>query len=276
MLRPARHLALAVTLLVAACSDNPTSTYDSGTAADGPATTDTGGKLDTGGQTDTGGTLDTGGKLDTGGQTDTGGKLDTGGQADTGGTLDAGPTTCNPNFGQAQACGGPLSGTKWTYTTGCVSSAALDDLKAACPTVAVSNVAYSMTPNSTLQFFAGGNLLRVFSGKITGKAVFPASCVKLGCPALQTGLALALLKYPGSQVTCAAATGGGCSCDTSINLFAFGGGQYVTNSAGVVTVTVAATQYPYHYCVKGNSLTYAGTASNPTDKNVTYVLTLTP
>jgi hypothetical protein len=267
-------LALAV-LFVAACSDD-TSTPDSGPVTDGPVAADTS-TLEGGGQTDTG-TDDTG--SDDTGSDDTGGTDDSSpgdtGSTDTSGQSDTTQQTCDPNFGQQQACGGNLSGTKWNYTEGCVADAAFDPLKQNCPGATVSNVAYAMTANSTLQFFANGSMIRVFNGQITGQANFPQACTGLGCPALQSALQLALINRPGSTVACTAATGGGCDCDVMINLFAWGGGQYTING-NVVTVTPAGgTAYPYYYCVSGNTLTYAGTPQNPSDTNVTYVLSPAP
>lgn len=255
-------IALGVlSLSTTACSDKAGEILDSGPLGDGPVAIDTG-------------MLEGGGQLDTGAG-DTSGTIDTGGAGDTGGQTDGSPKTCDPNFGQQQACGGTLSGTKWKYTEGCVADAAFDDLKKNCPGATVSNVAYAMPATNTLQFFANGNLVRVFNGSISGKASFPQACTGFGCPALQGVLVMALAKYPGSTVNCTAASGGGCDCDVMLKLFAFNGGTYTT-SGSVVTVTAAGNQYPYHYCVSGSVLTYAGTAQNPNDRNVTYVLQQTP
>lgn len=248
--------ALAATLLFLGCSDDGSVTPDQGPSGDGP------------GQAETSVT-------DVGGQRDTKPPGDKGPVTDGGGSTDIGPITCDPSFGQAQACGGTLTGTKWKYVAGCVADSAFDALKTNCSGATVSNVAYSMTPNSTVQFFANGTLVRYFSGKITGKATFPQTCTRLGCTTLQSALALALLKYPGSTVTCTAATGGGCTCDVTINLFSFSGGSYTT-SGNTVTVTVSTNQHPFYYCVAGNTLTYHGTPQNTNDQHVTYVLKSTP
>lgn len=257
MLRTALTVGLAAALL-AACSDDTT-----GVLSDGPVAGDTGVTADNGGTADTGTTVDTVVPVDQGPV------------ADTGGTTDGPAVSCDPGFSAKQACGGALSGTKWKYVTGCVNKAAFDELKKNCPGTTVSNVSYSMAPNNTLQFYANGSLLRVFSGEISSKMLFPGACTKLGCKALQGVLALIVAKYPGSKVVCTAASGGGCTCDAKLKLFALGGGKYAV-SGNKVTVTAAGKSYPYNYCVKGNVLTYAGTPQNTSDKNVTYVLTRTP
>jgi hypothetical protein len=132
-----------------------------------------------------------------------------------------------------------------------------------------------MATTNTLQFFANGNLLQVFDGTLSGQASFPPdvpqSCTRLGCQALQVALEQ---RFSGSTVSCTAGGGGGCDCDLTLKLFAFKSGTYTT-AGGVVTVT-AGTQYPYHYCVSGSTLTYAGAQQNPADRHVTYVLQQLP
>lgn len=225
-------------------------------------------------QADIGPAGDNGVLPDTGAPGDNGVPGDTGPGAD---TLqgDGAPLACDPSFGQADACGGNLVG-KWKYTSGCVADSAYEPLKTNCPGVQISNVAVSFTAASALTFYANGGLIQVFNGNITGKALFPQTCVKVGCNALQGVLALAVgLKNPGSTVTCTAAAAGACDCDFNIKLVNFGGAKY-TISGNEVTVTGAGgNQWTYYYCVSGNELRYRGTDQND-DHHVTYVLVAAP
>jgi hypothetical protein len=250
-----RFLLLLAAVVLVGCTEENT-----GPLADGPSQGDTGPAGDVGVQSDTVAPGDNGVTGDIGPGADT--------------LQGDGGLTCDPTFGQADACGGNLVG-KWSYTTGCVADSAYDALKDNCPGVQISNVAISFTAASAITFYANGGLLQVFNGNITGKALFPQSCVKLGCNALQGVLKLAVgLKNPGSDVTCVAA-GTGCDCDFNLKLVNFGGAKY-TVSGGEVTVTGAGGgQWTYYYCVSGNELRYRGTDQND-DHHVTYVLVAAP
>jgi len=264
-------MVLAAFLLLAACDKSETNNPD-GTppGGDGPVITDTGVPSEGSVPGDNGVPSEGSVPGDTGVPSEGSVPGDNGVPSDNGA-----PVACDPNFGQAEACGGTLGGTKWKYTGGCVADAAWDALKTNCPGATVSNVAVSVGTNNSLHFFNNGTLMRTFSGSISGKAFFPQACTKLGCVTLQAALKLALATHPGSTVTCAAASAGGCDCDVSIALFAFNGGTWVANG-GTVTVTAANNTYPYYYCISGNTLTYHGTPQNTDDQNVTYVLQTMP
>lgn len=202
------------------------------------------------------------------GQADTA-PLDTG-QADTG-RADGGAQQCDPNFGQAQACGGALLGTQWQYQSGCVNEAAFDSLKTVCPTLQISQAAFSVnSATSKLYLFANNTAIQSFDAKITYRAFYPQSCAALGCPAVQAALDLAMALYPGSTASCLQAGGGGCACDVMLKATGLGGGSW-SASGGVATVTAAGNPHPYHYCIEGKTLTLRGTTSN-NDQHVTYVL----
>jgi hypothetical protein len=244
-------LMLALMTLVWGCSDNPS-----------------GG--DVGLQPDKNPLVDTGGPTP-----DKGPPSEQGPTTDKGPAGDKGNLTCDPSFGQAQACGGAVVG-KWKYTAGCVADAAFDDLKTDCPGVQISGVAYNVGTNNTVTFVAGGSFTRVFTGSIVGKAAFGQACTKLGCTALQAAVKLAVaVKYPGSTIQCTANTASGCDCDVDLKVSTFAAGTYTTSS-GVLTAKVVSVDHPYYYCIQGTRLVYHGTPQNTNDHNVTYVLELVP
>ena len=172
-------------------------------------------------------------------------------------------TSCDPGFGQAQACGGDLEG-KWTYVKGCVPKETFDSIAQLCKGAKVSNESSSAA--GALNFTKSTYTMDA-SMIISTDFTLPTVCSTIlkGCP--QAASAIQLL-VKSSKVSCSAASAG-CDCKITLTYSTKWLGQYSTANG----VTTLKTGQQYHYCVKGNVLRYRGAPANLTDKTVTYVLT---
>lgn len=188
--------------------------------------------------------------------------------ADSGaGSVDAGPldTTCDPAFGQADACGGDPVGT-WTYVAGCADVVdAFDDLQQACPGAQITPTA--RTTGGTLTFLAAGTFTRSVQDTVAADFVIPPQCVIGGCGTIET-----VIETGGGQATCTA-SGGGCNCTASVVVNTNDSGSYATANGQITATPNGGQAGAYHYCVEGSVLRYHGVPGNPHADNASYVLT---
>lgn len=174
-----------------------------------------------------------------------------------------GDTTCDPTFGQAQACGGDLEG-KWTYVKGCVPKDTFDGIKKVCPGAVVSNESSSSA--GTLTFTKTTYVLDA-SVLVTTDFTLTAGCAALvkGCAKAASTIQLLV---PNSKVNCSDASSG-CDCKITLTYTSKWLGKYSVANG----INKLKTGQEYYYCVKGDVLRYRGVSANLSDKTVTYVLT---
>jgi hypothetical protein len=180
-----------------------------------------------------------------------------------GGGGGGGDTSCDPSFGQSQACGGALSGT-WNYKSGCIADSFWDDARKACSSLAASNTA--TTTSGTLTF-TGANYALSVQAVITGTLTLPATCVTAigGC----SGIPTALKTYYSSSTATCTASGSNCSCQVSVPFNKTDSGTFTT-SGGIATLSGGEI---YYYCIQGSVARYRGTTAYTADNDITYVLT---
>lgn len=174
-----------------------------------------------------------------------------------------GSLTCDPNFGQAQACGGPLSGT-FTYRTACTSPAVFEGVRKLCGAATFSNI--KSAPSGTLGF-SGSSYALDINTTVSADVLIPRSCTLLigDCDGLKRTVET-LLK--GSTMSCTQ-SGADCDCDLSYPLRAKSSGP-VTTASGLATLS---SRFKYYYCLKGDTLTYTNAPGSAGDDQLVYVLT---
>ncbi len=171
-------------------------------------------------------------------------------------------TSCDPSFGQAEACGGDVAG-KWNYVKACVPKDAFDGIKKACKGATVSNERAAAAGSLT---FTKGAYVLDSSVVLNADFTIGGACLSLlkTCKKVANTVQLLVL---GSKVSCAD-TSGGCDCKFSMPWAAKWAGKYTAGGGK----TSLKTGQEYHYCVKGKVMRYRGVPANASDKTATYVL----
>lgn len=194
-----------------------------------------------------------------------------------GGTSDGSDDKCP----SAAACGGSLVGA-WKITSSCLTI----DLGAmmantACPEQTAGAKNLKATGNVTF----AADLSYTSALTLTYDVVInqPKTCltkqnITLTCDQLQQGIEAQLAMTPFTSVSCAAATGGGCTCTfRGASQTASEAGTYTTTEAGLLTQTpMSGAVDDSDYCVKGSTLTLsAHDSSSMTGATVSGTVKLT-
>ena len=263
----------------ARASDATSAPVDAMTAVDSGASLDASTAPDVGSTPDAdpspadiGPTADTGPTTDAGAENDAGFSFDVGPPADAGMGVDAGfgNTSCNPMFGQAEACNSNPVGA-WVYQSGCLDDTVFAPLLNNCPGATRTNVAQTTTGNFELTTL--GAYTRTVMDDITGDVDIPAVCAQVsgGCPGIEAAISQVI---PGTTSTCTVNTSQGCNCAVRIRQTINDTGTWTVTGAGLVTLNATGGgSFQYHYCMDTNVLKYKGLSTNPTDNAVGYVLT---
>jgi hypothetical protein len=183
----------------------------------------------------------------------------------------SGDTTCLPGMGASDACGGNLAGA-WKYKSACTNTDVLALVKAYCAAATATTPVFAAS--GTLDISGTTSVLafnRALTLTASSTVSVPTSCT-LSAPCSTVSTAITAVLPTGSSATCSASSSG-CSCAITVDL-SLGGTGTLTSSGGIATVTLSAGTSQYYYCVNGNVLKYKGLASNATDKDFCYVLTL--
>jgi hypothetical protein len=269
-------LLTAVTILGSACSSDPdpdvgtnptdTGVSDAGFADTGNNPSDTG--VDSGNPNDSG--VDGGNPNDAGDSGFDGGNpndsgFDGGTPAD-GGDTDGGPLTCNPSFGQANACGGDPRG-NWNYGVGCTDADIYGQIAALCPLITVANQVVSSAGTVELTGTAtAGQFTRDVRSQISADVTVPLAC-GFSCAMIE----LAINSQQNFDATCPA-SGTNCACVITRTLTTNDIGTWDV-SGGILNVNNGARDDEFYYCVSGGDMIYRGTANNTRDHDFVYLLT---
>ncbi len=122
----------------------------------------------------------------------------------------------------------------------------------------------------TVTVNANGSLARMQSTTQTGDLFLPTNCLPAGVTCTTLSFFIPTV-VPGATGTCAAGTNG-CDCAVTVNTVENSSGTWSTQN-GVITTISGIDTRQYWYCVQGGALQYRGLPNNPTDNEITYVLT---
>jgi hypothetical protein len=197
----------------------------------------------------------------------------TGGSTSTGGSAGTGGSTCTA----LTPCGGDLVGT-WTATTSCMTLSGLLDttkLGTDCKTAPITGGTAQVTGSIT--FKSDNTFTDNTTTSITDHWTLLKACLSIsGTVTDCTGMSDPVASIFGYTTnTCTPNASGGCDCTSIlqgttqkgglgiVDLNALADGNY-SISGNVVTTTDGRFNFPYQYCVSGNTLTLVPQVTMPT------------
>ena len=179
---------------------------------------------------------------------------------------------CNPDFREANACGGNIEGT-WKYTEGCLDRSTIGMVAMACQGTVLRNEIQVAT--GTITFTSTMGYQRDLNDEYSVDLEVPSACrMFVGtCGAIKT---LVESYEPRAQVDCLGNFSGGCDCSLEIKKVVNDWGTYEFPSTGVVRLTPndsSMTAGDYYYCVDQGMIQYKGFSMDSSDHSVSYILT---
>jgi hypothetical protein len=156
-----------------------------------------------------------------------------------------GDPQCNGGFGQANACGGELTGS-YVLNDVCTDFDIQASLQQLCPTATATG--FSIDAEGTLTF-AGNVVSREVSGSMSSQVQIPSLCANLvgGCAGIQA----AIINNVDNSMAFCEDTQTGCTCLVSVAIDGDAQLGTFTTDGGVLTTGTGRT---FYYCVEADTL----------------------